>query len=120
MLTCGLPAGSATAVLVIPSAGCPVTTPVWEHNRLSGHYSNNGEVAGKHGIGVDIEEVAAMPQVPDFRSAEFYQLNFACGQKSRIASCRQIPILLLPVFSLQKRRLSKPMPSVPGTALQYF
>jgi phosphopantetheinyl transferase (holo-ACP synthase) len=43
-----------------------------------------GEVAGIHGIGVDIEEVAAMPQVSDFRSAEFYQLNFAAGE---IAYC---------------------------------
>jgi phosphopantetheinyl transferase (holo-ACP synthase) len=43
-----------------------------------------GEVAGTHGIGVDIEEVAAMPEVPDFRLAEFYQLNFAAGE---IAYC---------------------------------
>jgi phosphopantetheinyl transferase (holo-ACP synthase) len=46
--------------------------------------STAGEVTEIYRIGVDIEEVAAMPEVQDFRSAEFYQLNFTPGE---IAYC---------------------------------
>ena len=66
----GSPGDRPPVALQAPGAAFPVTTA--------------GEAAGIHGIGVDIEEVAAMPQVPDFRSAEFYQLNFAAGE---IAYC---------------------------------
>ena len=66
----GSPGDRPPVALQSPGAAFPVTTA--------------GEVAGVHGIGVDIEEVAAMPEAPDFRSAEFYQLNFAPGE---IAYC---------------------------------
>jgi phosphopantetheinyl transferase (holo-ACP synthase) len=28
------------------------------------------------GVGIDMEEISAMPETPDFRSAEFYRMNF--------------------------------------------
>ena len=62
----GSPGDRPPVALQPPGAAFPVTT--------------GGELAGVPGIGVDIEEVAAMPEVPDFRSAEFYQQNFAAGE----------------------------------------
>jgi phosphopantetheine--protein transferase-like protein len=57
---------------VEPSGSTPVTR------------SQAGEVAGTTGIGIDIEEVAALPRVADLRKETFYTQNFTPGE---IAYC---------------------------------
>jgi phosphopantetheine--protein transferase-like protein len=57
---------------VEPSGSTPVTR------------SQTGEVAGTTGIGIDIEEVAALPRVADLRKETFYTQNFTPGE---IAYC---------------------------------
>lgn len=57
-----------------------------------GRSQGSGETGGARfptsgpapGIGVDIEEVAALPRTPDFRKDEFYRMNFTAGE---IAYC---------------------------------
>lgn len=73
-----------------PSSGGPA------HNDTSGGidgtatpaaFANNNNYTGgaiPAGIGIDIEEIAALPRAVDFRKEEFYKLNFTPGE---IAYC---------------------------------
>jgi len=65
-------------------------------NKLNGNINNNGALlqqaivvseynhTAENGIGIDIEEISAMPRTNDFREDEFYRMNFS---SSEIAYC---------------------------------
>src|ERR1700722_8522900 len=57
--------GGADASVLVPAA------PVYP-----------GEAAGLPGLGIDIEEIAALPRVADFRMESFYVQNFTPGEIS--------------------------------------
>jgi phosphopantetheine--protein transferase-like protein len=61
-----------------------ITMPVAVEVQANGqHFNFNSEIAAS-AIGIDIEEVDAMPRANDFREEAFYQMNFS---STEIAHC---------------------------------
>jgi phosphopantetheinyl transferase (holo-ACP synthase) len=58
--------------------------PAFQPSPASSAVPVAGESTGTRGVGIDIEEVSAMPEAADFRSVEFYRMNFAPAE---IAYC---------------------------------
>jgi phosphopantetheinyl transferase (holo-ACP synthase) len=69
----GPPVTGADLAPAFPAAG--MTTAVSPLATVSSDRFPAADLA-MPGVGIDMEEISAMPETPDFRSAEFYRMNF--------------------------------------------